>query len=89
MFHFLVDIVQFFPFYSVMTAWLPDKSVDGKLEVVKGMLKDVSNSMDREGCIEGSEVHNGFRDDPIKNPGDREKGKTILQVIEPGCPVGT
>ena len=73
-FHFLVDMVQFFPFYSVMMAWFPDKSMDGKLEVIKCILEDISNSMDRERSFNGGEMHDGFRDDPIKNPRDREQG---------------
>ena len=88
-FHFLVDVMQFFPFYSVMAVRFPDESIDGELKVVKCILEDVSNSVDREGSIKGSEMHNGFRDNSIENPRDREQGKTILQIVKPRGPVCT
>ena len=47
-FHFLVNMMQFFSFYSVMTVWFPDKGVDGKLEVIECILEDGSNSVDRK-----------------------------------------
>ena len=74
MFNFLNNVVQFFPFYSVTTVWFPDECVYGKLEVIKCILEDISNSMDRERSFNGGEMHDGFRDDPIKNPRDREQG---------------
>ena len=72
MFHFLVNVVQFFPFDGVMTVWFPYEIVDGKLKLVKCILEDVSDSVDRERCVNGGEMHNGVRDDPIENPRDRE-----------------
>ena len=55
-----------------MTVWFPDKSVDGKLEVVKCILEDISNSVNRERSINGGEMDNMFWDESIENPGDRE-----------------
>ena len=34
-------------------------------------------------------MNNGFSDDPIESPGDRQQGKAILHVVKPGGPVGT
>ena len=72
MFHFLIDLVQFFPFDSVMTAWFPDKGIDGKLKVVKSILEDMSNSVNGNGRVNRGEMDSGFRDDPIEDPRDRE-----------------
>ena len=57
--------------------------------MVKCILEDMSNSVDRKGSVKRSEMHNGFRDDSIENPGDREQGKTILQIVKPRGPVNT
>ena len=56
----------------------PDKGVDGKLEVIKCILEGISNSANRKGSVNGSEMYNRFRSDPIENSGDREQGKAIL-----------
>ena len=71
-FHFLVNMMQFLPFYSVTTSWFPYKSVDGELEVVECILKYISDSVNRKGSVSGGEMHNGLRDDPIEDPRDRE-----------------
>ena len=47
------------------------------------------DSMDRKRNVNGGEMHDGFRDDPIENPRDREQGKTILQIVKPRGPIGT
>ena len=66
----MVNMMQFFPIYGVMASGFPDKSVDGKLEVVKCILEDMSNSVDRDRSVNGIIVDNRFWDDPIKGPGD-------------------
>ena len=78
MFHFLVNVVQFFPSDSVMTVWFPDERVYCELEVVKCILENMSNSVHRKRSVNGSEMYNRFRSDPIENSGDREQGKAIL-----------
>ena len=78
MFNFLNNVVQFFPFYSVMTVWFPDECVYGKLEVIKCILENISNSVHRKRSFNGGEMHNRFRNDLIEDPGDRKQRKAIL-----------
>ena len=70
MFNFLNNVVQFFPFYSVTTVWFLDECVYGKLEVIKCILENISNSVHRGRCVNRREMHNGFKDDLIENPWD-------------------
>ena len=46
------------------------------------------DSMDRKRSVNGGEMQDGFRDDSIENPRDREQGRTILLIVKPRGPVG-